>query len=108
MHSFAEDFCILLHFIGSSLFALKRYDDAVGYFGDSAERKKNHFGRTDEEYAMSVIDLAAAYAKIGDENRSMEVRLSTRSKRFYCWLTRFTPLTLNNGLPLNLSIILKL
>ncbi|KAL7554545.1 hypothetical protein ACHAWF_018004, partial [Thalassiosira exigua] len=67
-----EDFCVLLHFIGSSLFALKRYDEAVGYFRDSTDRKNVHYGRTDEEYAMSVIDLAAAYAKTDDENSSME------------------------------------
>ena len=70
-----EDLCILLHFIGSSLFALKRYDEAVGYFKDSTERKKMHYGRADEEYAMSVIDLAASYAKIQDKHHAMKVRL---------------------------------
>ena len=69
-----EDFCILLHFIGSSLFALKRYKDAVDRFRDSAERKKRHYGPADEEYVMSVIDLALACAKLGDEKQSMEVR----------------------------------
>ena len=39
----------------------------------AAERKQKHYGRADVEYSMSVIDLAAAYAKIGDEDRSMEV-----------------------------------
>ena len=58
----------------SSLFALGRYDQAVGYFNDSKERKKRHYGRADEEYSMSVVDLAAAYAKAGDGHRSMEVR----------------------------------
>ena len=69
------DVCILLHFIGSSLFSLKRYGEAIVYFFDAAERKKNLHGRTDEEYVMSVIDLAAAYAKTGDEHHAMEVRL---------------------------------
>ena len=68
-----EDFCVLLHFIGSSKYALGRYTDAVHYFNDSVARKARHYGRQDEEYAMSVIDQAAAYAKSGDESRSVEV-----------------------------------
>ena len=90
-----EDFSILLHFIGSSLFALKRYDDAVIYFSDSTERKKSHHGRADEEYAMSVVDLAAACAKTGNENRSMEVRLNIhkyeRSPSLFAYDTFFLP-----------------
>jgi tetratricopeptide (TPR) repeat protein len=70
-----EDICILMHFIGSSLFSLERFGNAVDYFFGAAERKKNIHGRTHEEYAMSVIDLAAAYAKNGDEIQAMEVRL---------------------------------
>ena len=69
-----EDLCILMHFIGSSLFALKRFDEAVGYFSESMERKMKHYGRADEEYAMSVIDLAASYSKVNDQMQAMEVR----------------------------------
>jgi tetratricopeptide (TPR) repeat protein len=67
-----EDFCVILHFIGSSLFALGRYSDSLSYFKDSSERKRVHYGDHDEDYAMSVIDLAAAYAKVGNEQLSME------------------------------------
>ena len=69
------DICILLHFIGSSMFTLTRFREAVGYFFDAAQRKKHLHGRTDEEYALSVIDLAAAYAKAGDERHAMEVSI---------------------------------
>jgi tetratricopeptide (TPR) repeat protein len=69
------DICILLHFIGSSMFTLTRFREAVGYFFDAAQRKKHLHGRTDEEYAVSVIDLAAAYAKAGDERHAMEVSI---------------------------------
>lgn len=67
-----EDFCVILHFIGSSLFALGRYNESLSYFKDSSERKRVHYGDHDEDYAMSVIDLAAAYAKVGNEQLSME------------------------------------
>jgi len=67
-----EDFCVILHFIGSSLFALGRYSDSLSYFKDSSERKRIHYGDQDEDYAMSVIDLAAAYAKVGNEQQAME------------------------------------
>ena len=67
-----EDFCVILHFIGSSLFALGRYSDSLTYFKDSSERKRMHYGDHDEDYALSVIDLAAAYAKVGNEQLSME------------------------------------
>jgi tetratricopeptide (TPR) repeat protein len=70
-----EDICILMQFIGTSLFSLERFAKSVEYFFGSAERKKNIHGRANEEYAMSVIDLAAAYAKTGDESQAMEVRL---------------------------------
>ena len=68
-----EDICVISHFIGSSLFALNKFKEAVGYFQDCSERKKKHHGRADGEYAMSVVGLAAAYAKLGDD-RSVEVR----------------------------------
>lgn len=67
-----EDFCVILHFIGTSLFALGRYSESLSYFKDSSEQKRVHYGDNDEDYAMSVIDLAAAYAKVGDDKQSME------------------------------------
>ena len=70
-----EDIGILYHFIGISLLALNKLEEAVGSFKNSSERKKKHRGREDAEYAMSVIGLAAAYAKIGDHSLSAEVRL---------------------------------
>jgi tetratricopeptide (TPR) repeat protein len=70
-----EDICVLMHFIASSLFTLERFSEAAEYFFSAAELKKKNHGRTGEEYAMSVIDLAASYAKIGDERHAMEVRL---------------------------------
>ncbi len=36
-----EDFCVILHFIGSSLFALGRFSDSLSYFKDSSESEEN-------------------------------------------------------------------
>lgn len=71
-----RDISVLVHFIGTSLFALQRYGEAVSYFSDAVDRKKILHGRTDLEYAMSTFDLAAAYAKSCNERLAMEVRLS--------------------------------
>jgi tetratricopeptide (TPR) repeat protein len=85
-----EDICVLLHFIGMSLFALEKFEKAVVYFKDSSERKKTHHGRADGEYAMSVIGLASAYAKIGDEYLSVEVRVC-RCRVFLIFFTNNLP-----------------
>lgn len=71
-----EDVCVLLHFIGISLFELNKFKEAIGYFQASSERMKKYRGREDQEYALSVIGLAAAYSKMDDEHRAVEVRLS--------------------------------
>ncbi|KAL3784127.1 hypothetical protein HJC23_005785 [Cyclotella cryptica] len=67
-----EDISVLLHFIGTSLFAIQKYDDALYYFKSSTDVKKKLHGGRDQEYAMSLLDQAAAFAKIGDDRRSME------------------------------------
>ena len=79
-----RDISVLVHFIGTSLFALQRYDEAVSYFSDAVDRKKILHGRTDLEYAMSTFDLAAAYAKSCNERLAMEVRLSEFIIYFVC------------------------
>ena len=97
-----EDFCVLMHFIGNSLFALERYINALSYFDDSTERKKIHYGRNDEEYAMAVVDKAATYAKLGDENRAMEVSCNLRL--FIFVVRSFTFSSIAKMLP-NLNLI---
>jgi tetratricopeptide (TPR) repeat protein len=67
-----EDISVLLHFIGTSLFAIEKYDDSLHYFSSSADIKKQLHGDGDQEYAMSLLDKAAALEKIGDVRRSVE------------------------------------
>ena len=99
-------------FIGSSLFELKRYDEAVNYFSDSMERKKNHYGRADEEYAMSVVDLASAYAKVKDKRQAMEVGYQDVFFPLYIFeyhltvLTCFSPYHSITGRQFNLVVFL--
>ena len=67
-----EDIAVLLQFIGTSLFAIGKYEEALQFFTSSANAKEQLYGAHDQEYAMTLLDKAAAYAKMGDEKQSMQ------------------------------------
>eukprot|EP00956_Cyclotella_meneghiniana_P029108 scaffold69513_cov76-Cyclotella_meneghiniana.AAC.3 len=67
-----EDIALLLHFIGTSMFAIEKYNDALQFFTASADMKKELYGMHDSEYALALLDKAAALAKVGDDRLSME------------------------------------
>ena len=67
-----EDIAVLLQFIGTSLFAVGKYEEALQFFTNSADIKGQVYGMHDQEYAMTLLDKAASYAKLGDEKQSMQ------------------------------------
>jgi tetratricopeptide (TPR) repeat protein len=67
-----EDIAVIQHFIGTSLFEIEKYDEALHFFSNSSDIKKTLYGSHDQEYAMALLDKAAALAKIGENRLSME------------------------------------